>query len=83
MDCRHKELVTRFLADTCEICGMSVSTGDVTVHHIRTLTALAPAVRPPSGWAHVVLDRRRETVVACDACHDRIHEAQAARSITP
>ncbi|MER5453013.1 hypothetical protein ABT052_44480 [Streptomyces sp. NPDC002766] len=42
-----------------------------------------PAGWPPSDWARVMLDRRRKTVVACDACHDRIHQAQTARSFTP
>ncbi|WP_371648207.1 MULTISPECIES: reverse transcriptase domain-containing protein [unclassified Streptomyces] len=79
VDYPHKELVTRLLADTCEICG---SNGDVQVHHIRALADLAHAGWPPSDWARVMLDRRRKTVVACDACHDRIHEAQAARSFT-
>ena len=80
VDYPHKELVTRLLADTCEICG---STDDVTVHHIRALADLAHAGSPPSDWARVMLDRRRKTVVACDTCHDRIHEAQTARSFTP
>ncbi|MEV0633946.1 hypothetical protein AB0I77_03010 [Streptomyces sp. NPDC050619] len=30
----------------------------------------------PFDWTRVMLDRRRKTVVACDACHDRIHTAQ-------
>ncbi|MFD7164786.1 reverse transcriptase/maturase family protein [Streptomyces violascens] len=76
VDYPHKELVTRLLADTCEICG---SNGDVQVHHIRALADLAHAGWPPSDWARVMLDRRRKTVVACDSCHDRIHEAQAAK----
>ncbi|MGD6741679.1 reverse transcriptase domain-containing protein [Streptomyces sp. BH106] len=80
VDYPHKELVTRLLADTCEVCG---STGDVTVHHIRVLADLAHAGWPPSDWARVMLDRRRKTVVACDTCHDRIHEARATRSFTP
>ncbi|MER5432352.1 reverse transcriptase domain-containing protein [Streptomyces sp. NPDC002588] len=80
VDYPHKELITRLLADTCEICG---ATGDVQVHHIRALADLAHAGWPPSDWARVMLDRRRKTVVACDACHDRIHETQTARSFTP
>ncbi|WP_342456432.1 hypothetical protein [Streptomyces coeruleorubidus] len=80
VDCRHRELVTRLLADTCEVCG---STGDVTVHHIHALAGLTHAGRPPSDWARVVLDRRPKTVVACGACHARIYDAQAARSFTP
>ncbi|MGN9761919.1 group II intron reverse transcriptase/maturase [Streptomyces sp. SD31] len=38
---------------------------------------------PPSDGPRVMLDRRRKTVVACDICHDRIHQAQAARLFTP
>jgi hypothetical protein len=52
------------------------------VHHIRALADLAHAGWPPSDWTRVMLDRRRKTVVACDACHDRIHEAQAAKPFT-
>ncbi len=29
-----------------------------------------------------MLDRRRNTAVACDACHNRIQAAQVARSFT-
>ncbi|WTZ46364.1 reverse transcriptase domain-containing protein [Streptomyces sp. NBC_01390] len=79
VDYPHKELVTRLLADTCEICGHN---GDVQVHHIRALADLAHAGWPPSDWTRVMLDRRRKTVVACDACHDRIHGAQAAKPFT-
>jgi len=79
VDYPHKELVARLLADTCEICG---SRGDVQVHHVRALADLAHAGWPPSDWARVMLNRRRKTVVACLACHDRIHTARAARSPT-
>ncbi|MFI6449324.1 hypothetical protein [Kitasatospora sp. NPDC050543] len=30
-----------------------------------------------------MLDRRRKTLVACAACHDCIHEARTAGSLTP
>ncbi|MEU6012034.1 hypothetical protein [Streptomyces sp. NPDC047453] len=67
------------MADTCEVCG---NTGDVQVHRVRALADLARAGWPPSDWSRVMLDRRRKTLVACDACHDRIHEAKAAGSHT-
>ncbi|MCX5204072.1 hypothetical protein OG897_21790 [Streptomyces sp. NBC_00237] len=53
VDYPHKELVTRLLADTCEICGHH---GDVQVHHIRALADLAHAGWPPSDWTRVMLD---------------------------
>ena len=80
VDYPQKELVARLLADTCEICG---ARGNVQVHHIRALADLAHAGWQPSDWTRVMLDRRRKTVVACDACHDRIHAARPARSPTP
>ncbi|WP_329947386.1 HNH endonuclease [Streptomyces sp. BE303] len=43
---------------------------------------LARAGWPPSDWARVMLDRRRKTLVACTACHDRIHKERTARSLT-
>ncbi|MEU1290200.1 reverse transcriptase domain-containing protein [Kitasatospora sp. NPDC005856] len=79
VDYPQKELITRLLADTCEVCG---ATGDVQVHHVRALADLARAGWPPSDWARVMLDRRRKTLVACAACHDRIHEARTAGSLT-
>ncbi|MFF4410736.1 hypothetical protein [Streptomyces sp. NPDC001404] len=75
----QKELITRLLADTCEIYG---STGDVEVHHIRALADLACSGWPPSDWARVMLARRRKTVVAWVSCHDRIHIARTAESLT-
>ncbi|MBV6703554.1 hypothetical protein KV557_41955 [Kitasatospora aureofaciens] len=79
VDYPQKELITRLLADTCEVCG---ATGDVQVHHVRALADLARAGWPPSDWARVMLDRRRKTLVTCAACHDRIHEARTAGSNT-
>ncbi|MGW7446627.1 hypothetical protein [Kitasatospora sp. NPDC054795] len=32
--------------------------------------------------SRVMLDRRRKTLVACTACHDRIHKERTARSLT-
>ena len=79
VDYPQKELITRLLADTCEICG---SIGDVEVHHIRALADLAHSGWPPSDWASVMLDRRCKTVVACVSCHDRIHVTRSAESPT-
>jgi group II intron reverse transcriptase/maturase len=73
VDYPHKELVARLLADTCEICG---ATGNVQVHHVRALADLARLPASPTPWEKVMLDRRRKTLVACDACHDRIHEGR-------
>jgi group II intron reverse transcriptase/maturase len=80
VDYPQKELISRLLADTCEICG---SKGDVQVHHVRALADLAHAGWQPSDWARVMLHQRRKTVVACDTCHDRIHSERPAKPLTP
>jgi len=68
VDYPHKELITRLLADTCEICQR---TGDVQTHHVRTLAELAyPGTQQPE-WMTIMARRRRKTLVVCTACHDR------------
>lgn len=70
VDYPHNELLTRLLADTCEICGQ---TGLVEVHHIRKLKDLAgPGPLQPQ-WAKIMAKRRRKTLVVCATCHDPIH----------
>jgi group II intron reverse transcriptase/maturase len=67
---RHKELVTRLLANRCEICQ---STNDVTVHHVRRLADLDRQPRPRPAWAEHMARRRRKTLVVCRSCHDTTH----------
>jgi len=57
--------------------------GDFSYGLANELADLARARWPPSDWARVMLDRRRKTLVACAACHDRIHDARTAGSLTP
>ncbi len=40
---RRKELITRLLADMCELCKKKAT---VEVHHVRNLNELAPPGRP-------------------------------------
>jgi hypothetical protein len=79
VDYPHKELLTRLLADTCEICQQ---TGEVQVHHIRKLKDLAaPGPHQPQ-WAKAMANRRRKTLVVCTTCHDQIHNGQPASPLT-
>ena len=71
----RKELVTRLLANRCEICERS---GNVQVHHIRKLADLDkfldrsdPTDMPV--WAAIMAKRRRKALVVCQYCHDNIH----------
>ena len=67
---RHKELVTRLLADRCEICGYA---GQVDVHQVRKLADLGKPGQPRPAWAELMARRRRKTLVVCPSCHGNIH----------
>ena len=69
------ELLERFLADTCELCG---STVDVEVHHIRRLADLQTKGQSEKpAWVTVMAARHRKTLVVCHRCHHKIHTGYA------
>jgi group II intron reverse transcriptase/maturase len=75
-----KELVTRLLANRCEICERS---GNVQVHHIRKLADLnhlGQTEKPV--WAAIMAKRRRKSLVVCQHCHDDIHSGQPPAKLT-
>jgi hypothetical protein len=76
---RHKELVTRLLADRCEICK---DTDGISVHHVRRLADLDRPGRPQPEWAQLMARRRRKTPVVCRSCHNAIHSGQPAPHLT-
>ena len=76
---RHKELVTRLLADRCEICA---NTDGIQVHHVRRLADLNRPGQPQPTWAQLMARRRRKTLVVCQACHDTIHAGQPTPMLT-
>jgi AI2M/AI1M-like HNH endonuclease len=79
MDYPHKELITRLLADTCEVCQQS---GEVRVHHVRRLKDLQPPGPRQTQWAKIMANRRRKTLIVCAACHDDIHTGTPATTLT-
>jgi group II intron reverse transcriptase/maturase len=67
----RSELLTRLLADTCEVCG---STEQVEVHHVRKLADLTkPGRAAKPWWVWLMVARRRKPLVVCRACHQAIH----------
>jgi group II intron reverse transcriptase/maturase len=73
----RSEILTRLLADTCELCG---SHDGVEVHHIRHLKDLQTKGRAEKPeWVRRMAAMRRKTLVACRTCHENIHygESQA------
>jgi group II intron reverse transcriptase/maturase len=76
---RHKELVSRLLADICEVCQQP---GEAQVHHVRTLAALGKPGPLQPQWAKAMANRRRKTLVVCAPCHSHIHAGQPATPLT-
>jgi hypothetical protein len=79
VDYPHKELVSRLLADTCEICGQA---DDVQVHHVRKLADLGKPGPLQPLWAKAMANRRRKTLLVCASCHDQVHTGQPTTPLT-
>ena len=77
----RKEIITRLLRNTCELCQHS---GPVQVHHVARLADLAHPGHGQPAWARLMAARRRKSLVVCPPCHDQIHAERppAARKAT-
>jgi len=62
----RSELLTRLLAEHCELCG---GMDKIEVHHIRKLAELKGRAK----WEQRMAARRRKTLVVCQSCHNTIH----------
>ncbi|MDM4719169.1 reverse transcriptase domain-containing protein [Micromonospora sp. WMMA1363] len=71
----HKELISRLLANTCEICKQ---TDNIQVHHVRKLADLARTGDAQPDWMQLMARRRRKSLVVCGSCYDRIQGWQSA-----
>jgi hypothetical protein len=67
---RRKELTTRLRARRCEWCDTLT---DVEIHQVRKLADLTRTGRPQPGWAQLMAQMRRKTLVVCIPCHQAIH----------
>lgn len=71
------ELVTRLLADRCELCGSEEA---CQVHHIRKMADLhVRGQREKPLWVQQMASRRRKTLVVCRVCHLAIHAGRPTR----
>jgi hypothetical protein len=77
----RKEIITRLLRNTCELCQHS---GQVQVHHVARLADLAHPGHGQPAWARLMAAKRRKSLVVCPPCHDQIHAERppAARKAT-
>jgi group II intron reverse transcriptase/maturase len=74
----RNQLITRLLADECELCG---SEEKIEVHHVRKLADLnKPGRKEKPLWMRRMSAIRRKTLVVCSGCHDAIHAGQLRAS---
>ena len=71
---RRKELITRLLTGRCEWCQQPAP---VQTHQVRRLADLTRPGPPQPPWAQLMAQRRRKTLLVCEACHDTIHGRQS------
>src|SRR6266567_2235696 len=75
----RKEIITRLLRRTCELCQHS---GQMQVHHFARLADLAHPGHGQPAWAMLMAAKRRKTLVVCPPCHDQIHAARPPATST-
>ncbi|MDH6146052.1 group II intron reverse transcriptase/maturase [Kitasatospora sp. GP30] len=75
----QKEVIRRLQGNRCEVCEQ---TGEVEVHHIRSLNDLTRLDGPSPEWANLMAKRRRKALVVCGACHERIHTGKPSPRLT-
>ena len=70
----NKELISRLLANRCELCQR---TDTVQVHHVRKLADLDMTGNSPE-WVTFMANKRRKSLVVCDECHEQIHQRRGS-----
>jgi group II intron reverse transcriptase/maturase len=66
-----REAVRRLIASKCELC--EVKDDRCVVHQVRKLIELVEMGKDRPTWAHIMLKKRRKTLIVCQACHEAIH----------
>jgi len=68
------ELLERFLAETCELCG---SKEQIEAHHVRALKDLQRKGQGPRHeWVRLMAARQGKTLVVCRPCHMAIQHGR-------
>lgn len=74
---RRTELLTRLLANRCELCGAQAN---IQVHHVRKLRDLMDkGGRERPLWVKRMAALQRKTLVVCQGCHTAIHAGRPTR----
>ena len=68
------QLIKRFRANVCELCGSSEG---IVVHHVRALKKVVQKYsrhgKAPPVWVVVMMKIWRKALVVCQSCHVEIH----------
>ena len=73
---QRSDLITRLMADTCEICGVK---GQCEVHHVRKLADLKKRwehKKAKPAWVTKMIAMQRKTLIVCKSCHLKIHNGE-------
>jgi hypothetical protein len=76
----QKEVVRRLIAGRCELC--EIRDEHCVVHQTRKLADLEKMGKERPRWAHMMLKRRRKTLIVCQTCHHDIHEGWKGNRIS-
>ena len=68
-------LEARLKAKCCELCGKTE--GKFEIHHIRRLKDL----KGKEQWEKAMIARKRKTLILCEECHIKVHQADRTKSI--
>jgi hypothetical protein len=68
----RKEVIRRLIRGKCELC--EAKDDHCVVHQIKKLALLEDMGKKRPHWAHIMLKRRRKTLIVCQGCHSVIHQ---------
>jgi hypothetical protein len=68
----YKVVVRKLIASTCELCALKDE--HCVVHQVRKLADLTQMGKDRPLWAHIMLKKRRKTLIVCQTCHATIHD---------
>jgi hypothetical protein len=73
----RREVIRRLIRGRCELC--EVKDDHCVVHQIKQLALLEKMGKEKPHWAHIMLKRRRKTLIVCQGCHTAIHQNEEVR----
>jgi group II intron reverse transcriptase/maturase len=77
------QLIDRFNANECELCGKQGDKHEFEVHHVRKLKDLKDKYKKRGkqapNWVLKMARMNRKTLIVCKECHDSIHSRRSGK----